>query len=282
MTATSPAPKLARLRSRGLVAVRGPDARSFLQGLVTQDVESLEPGEHRYGALLNPQGRLLFELFLIGAPDAVLLGVAARQRHDLVQRLSLYKLRAKVEIAPAEGAIFALWDADAAEAPWVADPRLPALGFRAVGLEPPPAPGATEVDEAAYDAHRLAHGVVDAGTDALAENTYPIEANLDLLNGIDFQKGCFVGQETTSRMKRRGQVRSRMLPLVLEGPSPEPGTEVLAGALRAGEVVGGRDGRALALLRLDRIEGAELTVEGRPAEVALPDWLQAETRPSEQ
>lgn len=271
------APKIARLRSRGLVAVRGPDARRFLQGLLTQEVETLAAGEHRYGALLTPQGRLLFELFLVGQPDAVLLEVADAQRHSLAQRLSLYKLRAKVEIEAAEGAVFALWDTDQAAPPWAPDPRLPALGFRAVGFDAPSAPGAVEADEEAYDAHRLGHGVVDAGRDVLAENTYPIEANLDLLNGIDFRKGCFIGQETTSRMKRRGQVRSRLLPLSLEGPTPEPGAEVLAGALRAGEVVGGRDGRALALLRLDRVAGAELMVGGRPARTEIPDWLAAAT-----
>jgi folate-binding protein YgfZ len=147
------------------------------------------------------------------------------------------------------------------------------MGFRATGLQPPAAPGAIEADEDDYDAHRLAHGLADTGRDALAEKTYPIEANLDLLHGIDFRKGCFVGQETTSRMKRRGPVKTRLLPVTMDGPAPPAGTEVLAGDLRAGEIVGGRDGRALALLRLDRIEGAQLTAEGRSLRTATPQWL---------
>jgi folate-binding protein YgfZ len=267
------APKFAHLRSRALVTVRGPDRLGFLQGLLTQDVETLAIGEWRYAALLTPQGRLLFDMFLIGQPDAVLLDLTSARRHEVAQRLALYRLRAKVEIEPAEGGVYALWDAEEAGLGWSPDPRLPALGFRAVGVHPPAAAGALDVDEDAYDAHRLAHGVADTGRDALAENTYPIEANRDLLNGVDFKKGCFVGQETTSRMKRRGQVRSRLLPVGIEGPAPAAGTEVLAGQLRAGEIVGGRDSRALALLRLDRIAGADLTADGRPVRAEIPDWL---------
>jgi len=272
--------QFARLRSRALVAVRGPDCRNFLQGLLTQDVETLKAGEWRYGALLTPQGRLLFELFLIGQEDAVLLEAPAAKRDELVQRLSLYRLRAKVEIAPVEDGVFALWGADEAPDGWAPDPRTPALGWRAVGPHAPPAPGAAEADEDAYDTHRLAQGVVDTARDRLADNTYPIEANFDLLNGIDFKKGCFVGQETTSRMKRRGQVRSRIAPLRLEGPVPAPGTEVLAGELRAGEVVGGAGDRVLALLRLDRLSAGPLTVEGRAAIAEPPPWLQAEAAAS--
>ena len=113
-------------------------------------------------------------------------------------------------------------------------------------------------------------GPADWGEDA----AYPLEADFDLLNGVDFKKGCFVGQETTSRMKRRGTVKSRMLPIRFEGVAPSPGAEILAGALRAGEVRSGADGRAMALLRLDRIEGAALTVDGRACQVVRPDWME--------
>jgi folate-binding protein YgfZ len=271
-TPLAAAPRLAHLRSRALVAVKGPDWRSFLQGLVTQDVETLAPGEWRYAALLTPQGRLLYDFFLVGEPDGALIDVAAAQRHDLAQRLSLYRLRAKVEVGPAEGGVYALWGAVDAGAPWAADPRLPALGFRATGLDQPPAPGAEPAEEAEYEARRLMLGVADAARDGLHDRSYPIEANLDLLNGIDFRKGCFVGQETTSRMKRRGQVKTRMLPIAYDGPALLAGTEVLAGSLRAGEVVAAGDGRGLALLRLDRIAGAALSVDGRSVEVEVPAW----------
>ena len=132
--------------------------------------------------------------------------------------------------------------------------------------------GAILAGEDAREARKLALGVpgpADWGSD----KTYPIEANFDLLNGIDFKKGCFVGQETTSRMKRRGQIKSRMLPIVFEGPSPAPGAEVLAGELRAGVVTSAGAGRAIALMRLDRAAAGGLTVEGRPVAAEPPAWF---------
>ena len=267
--------KLSHLRSRALISVRGPDWRGFLQGLLTQDVETLAEGECRYGALLTPQGRLLYDMFLFGEAGGggVLLDVPASERHAVAQRLSLYRLRAKVEIGLAEGGVFALWDVEAPGAGWAADPRLAELGWRTTGLEAPMVAGAEEVDEDAYEARRLALGASDAYRDGLQDKTYPVEANLDLLNGIDFKKGCFVGQETTSRMKRRGQIRTRLVPILFEGAAPAPGTEVLAGELRAGQVAGGREGRALALLRLDRLAAGPLSVDGRPARADPPDWM---------
>ena len=259
--------QIAQLADRAVVRVTGPDARPFLHSLLTQDVETLAPGVLRYGALLSPPGRILMDLFLRGLDDGVLLDVPADRCEALMQRLTLYKLRAKVEIAASDEPVFAAWGG-AADG-FTADPRLPALGGRAYGGEP--APTASQED---YAAHRLSLGVSDPARDAPDDKTYPIEANLDLLNGIDFRKGCFVGQETTSRMKRRGTIKSRMLPLVFGGPPPPFGAEVLNGDLRAGQVLSGRDGMAMALMRLDRMDGA-LTVDGRPVTARPPDWLRA-------
>ena len=240
-------PSCAPLPSRAVIAVAGPDWRSFLQGLLTQDVESLAEGELRFAALLTPQGRLLFDLFLLGREHGCLLDCAAEHRAALLQRLTMYRLRAKVEIAEEATPVWALWDAAsaprslsspsgggtgeagdggglgetrAAAAPstpsgspspegggekefaWSLDPRAPGLGWRGYGVAPPA--GAAVLSEADYVAHCLALGApgpADWGHD----RSYPIEANFDLLGGIDFRKGCFVGQETTSRMKRRGR-----------------------------------------------------------------------------
>jgi hypothetical protein len=252
------------LTDRALVAVSGPDWRSFLQGLISQDVDSLAPGDLRYGLLLSPQGRILFDLFILGTADGCLLDVPAAGRETLMQRLKLYKLRAKVDIAADGRSVAAKLGGPGGDG-WLADPRLPALGFRAYGVA-----GGDGLD--AYDAHRLALGVpgpADWGDDRL----YALEADLDRLNAIDFHKGCFIGQETASRMKRRGQVKSRTLPVTFDGPAPAPGSEVRAGEHRAGEILSGRDGRALALLRLDRIDGETLSVDGRRASVERPDWL---------
>lgn len=265
----------APLNSRALIAVGGPDWRSFLQGLITQDVETLEPGEARFGALLTPQGRLLWDLFVIGRDDGCWLDVEAEHRDAILQRLTMYRLRAKVELAADGTPVSVLFATDAPPAEgsgtgWVRDPRHPGLGWRGYGAEPPA--DAIPVSEAEREAQKLALGVPgprDWGSDRL----YPIEANFDLMGGIDFKKGCFVGQETTSRMKRRGQIKTRILPIVLDGPAPAFGTEVLAGERRAGEVLSGAEGRAFALLRLDRAVGAALTVDGRPARAEVPDWM---------
>lgn len=251
--------------SRALIRVGGPDVRPFLHNLLTQDVESLAVSEIRFGALLSPPGRLLFDLFIWGEGEDVILDVAADRRADLMKRLALYRLRARVEIVEDDRPVLASWP-DVAEG-FTADPRLPALGGRRLGDGPPPT--ATEDD---YRSHRLNVGAPDPDADGDRDKRYPIEADFDLLNGIDFQKGCFIGQETTSRMKRRGAIRNRMLPIVFDGPPPVPGTEVLNGELRAGEVLTGLDGAAMALLRLDRIDG-ELTADGRPVRVRRPDWL---------
>jgi hypothetical protein len=260
----------ARLASRALIRVTGPDWRAFLQGLLTQDVETLSEGELRFAALLTPQGRLMFDLFVLGETEGALLDVAADRREAIILRLSMYRLRAKVEITADDRTVSALWNGTGPG--FVVDPRLPALGGRGYGAALPA--DATEADEAAYDAHRLSLGV-PGPADWGEEKTYPIEANFDLLNGIDFKKGCFVGQETTSRMKRRGQIKTRMLPITFDGAPPAPGSEVLAGELRAGEVLSGLGGRAMAALRLDRIDGASLTVEGRPVTVERPGWFEA-------
>lgn len=259
-------PTVARLSSRAVIAVSGPDWRSFLQGLLTQDVETLAPGELRFAGLLTPQGKLLYDLFVAGTKDGALLDVQADQRDALLQRLSMYRLRAKVTLEASDRPVLAVFGGQITGDGLYADPRLPTLGARAYDDRP------ANADEEAYEAHRLALGV-PGPADWGQERTYPIEANFDLLAGIDFKKGCFVGQETTSRMKRRGTIKTRMLPITFDGPPPAFGTEVLAGELRAGEVLGGRNGRAMALLRLDRIDGADLTVEGRPVGVERPDWL---------
>ncbi|MGA0544022.1 YgfZ/GcvT domain-containing protein [Brevundimonas sp. VNH65] len=257
---------IARLDSRALIRVSGPDAKPFLHNLLTQDVETLTDGQVRFGALLSAPGRLLFDLFIWGEGEAVILDVAADRRDALMQRLALYKLRARVEIAADDRPVLACWP-DLAEG-FATDPRLAALGGRRLGGEV-----AADADEADHHRHRLSVGVPDPAADGGQDAHYPIEADFDLLNGIDFAKGCFIGQETTSRMKRRGTVKNRMAALSFDGPPPPAGSEVLLnGDRRAGEVLTGVEGVAMALLRLDRLDGP-LTVDGRPVTARLPDWM---------
>ena len=265
---------IARLDSRALISITGQDAKPFLHNLLTQDVETLADGQLRFGALLSPPGRLLFDLFILGQGDEVLLYVAADRRDALLQRLTMYRLRARVQVAADDRPVFAAWpDAPAGFMP---DPRTPLMGGRLYGGD-----ATADAGQADYDAHRLSIGLPDPTGDAPQDKTYPIEADFDLLNGIDFHKGCFVGQETTSRMKRRGAIKNRMLPLDFDGPPPAFGAEVLKGELRAGEVLSGRDGSAMALLRIDRIDG-DLTVDGRPVRLRKPAWMGEDVLPSSQ
>jgi hypothetical protein len=264
-------PFTADLESRAVVLLTGADWRSFLQGLITQDVETLAAGELRFAALLTPQGRLLFDLFLAATGEGCLLDCAADRRDALIERLGLYRLRARVEITPSPVKVRALWGSEASSDGWLGDRRLEALGYR--GYDAPIPDGAAVVDEARYERHRLALGA-PGPADWAGDQTYPIEANFDLLGGIDFHKGCFVGQETTSRMKRRGRIRSRMAPIVFDGPPPAFGSELVAGGLRAGEALSGNAGMAMALLRLDRLATGPLALaDGRPWTPRLPPWL---------
>ncbi len=274
LTMTATDPKIARLDSRAVVAITGEDWRGFLQGLLTQDVETLAAGELRFAALLTPQGRVLFDLFLFGRADGCWIDCLAERRDDLISRLTIYRLRAKVTITAVDAPVFAAWDGPPSGAGWTADPRLPALGYRHYGA---PDHDTASSGEADYDAYRLSLGV-PGSADWGADQTYPIEANFDLLNGIDFRKGCFVGQETTSRMKRRGAIKSRMAPVAYRGVAPEAGSELLAGELRAGAVTSVGAGLAMALLRLDRLDSGALGYgDGGDWRPELPAWLEAAT-----
>jgi tRNA-modifying protein YgfZ len=211
---------------------------------------------------------------VVGRENGCWLDVLAEHRGAILQRLMMYRLRAKVILEMDETPVSILFSAHPRDggdpSGFVRDPRLSDLGWRGYGAQ---APANAEIaDEAAREAQKLALGIpgpADWGSD----KTYPIEANFDLLNGIDFKKGCFVGQETTSRMKRRGQIKSRMLPIAFEGPALATGAEVLAGELRAGEVKSVGADRAIALMRLDRAVGGGLTVEGQPVRLERPAWF---------
>lgn len=256
-----------QLTDRALVQITGEDRVSFLQGLLSQSVEDLGVDEIRYGALLTPQGRLLFDLFVIGRPEGIWLDVAADRRVELVTRLKIYRLRAKVAIETLTEEVWASWP-EATDPAWFPDPRREGMAWRGYAPRPRPEANADLLD---WRRRRLDFGVGDA-EDFGFDRDYPVELNFDLLGGIDFAKGCFVGQETTSRMKRRGQVKTRLVPIRFEGPAPARGAEVLNGELRAGEVRSGVTGCALALLRLDRLDGA-LSVDGRFVQAAFSDFL---------
>jgi hypothetical protein len=281
-----PVMKAALLPDRGVVKVAGTDARKFLNGLVTADMGNVTPTCPRFAALLTPQGKIIVDFIVVEAPDdSFLLDCPRALASALAERLAFYKLRAKVTLENQSESVgvMAIWDG-AASAHWgvsYPDPRLPELGQRSIS--PPDAPaavavfGAELVDAAAYQAHRIALGVPAGGLDFAYGDAFPHEADMDQLNGVDFQKGCFVGQEVVSRMEHRGTARSRVVPVALGGAAPASGSAVTAGGKPMGVMGSAADGRALALLRLDRVEealaaGASLQAGGVALTLVKPAW----------
>jgi len=286
------------LDDRGILAVSGPDRRSFLQGLVSNDVEKVAPSRAVYAALLTAQGKYLHDFIMVEVGEAIWLDAEAARLGDLRRRLSLYRLRAKVELAErpdlavaavfGEGALAALGlSSNPGEARpleggvVVADPRLADLGARLIidraglahlGLD------FGRADFAAYDRHRLALGVPDGSRDLVLDKSILLEAGFDELHGVDWQKGCYIGQELTARTKYRGLIKKRLFPVHINGPAPAPGTMVTANDRDAGEVRSSRDGQGLALLRLDAVDAGLPLVAGAATLVPLrPDWMQADS-----
>lgn len=257
---------------RALILVSGPDTANFLNTLLTQNLGAVG-ATPSYAALLTPQGKVLADMFAWTDGDGALLDLDPLRRVDVLQRLTMYKLRAQVTLEDVTGRFRVLW-APAHFPGATADPRLPdaALGWRTITAD--------QIDlynegDAAYDAHRLALGVPDLARDAKPEEVFALEALLDELRGVDFQKGCFVGQENASRMKRRATTRKKFCPVTFEGEAPAYGAIVCAGDAEIGEVRSGGQGRAMAFLRLDRAIAVadSLHVDGRSVRLAPPSWL---------
>ncbi|MGD9866839.1 MAG: folate-binding protein YgfZ [Hyphomicrobiales bacterium] len=262
-----PACKIAELTDRSVLSMRGADAHKFLQGLVTSDVDRAKDGKAVHAALLAPQGKILFDFFVVGHGDGYLLDCPQALAADLARRLTFYKLRAKVEIADMSEShrVFALWDGEAKTpdgATIFADPRLAEMGQRLIA--PPGAEASCGCDiasEADYHARRIALGVPEGGKDFAYGDTFPHEADYDQLGGVDFSKGCYVGQEVVSRMQHRGTARKRVVPVTAAAPVPA-GADVLAGDFPIGKIGSTAGNAALALLRLDR--AADAIAGGKP------------------
>lgn len=261
-----------RLEDRAIIALWGPDARTFLQGLVTNDIDTLAPRKPLYAALLTPQGKILFDFLIVDdGTGTILIDCWAPAREALLKRLSLYRLRAKVEIEPRDDlAAFASWDGSPVPGTTFDDPRLPALGKRSIA----------SVGDGLGDylAHRLSLGVPE-GPDFGSDKTFALDSGLAELHGVAFDKGCYVGQELTARMKHRGTARKRILPV----ESTDKSALIMAADLRAngyslGEIVSVYGNRGFALVRLDRWEDAgTATIEtaGVIVRMTKPDWLSA-------
>jgi len=290
--------KAAFLPDRGVVKVSGEDARNFLGGLVTTDVRQVAPGAGRFAALLTPQGKIVVDFLITEAPaghgGGFLLDLPRALAQGLTDKLKLYKLRAKVGIENLSGelGVVAAWDGDPLTRPDLAftDPRMPDLGWRILVPETLAATvagliGADLVDSAEYEAHRIGCGVPRGGLDFMYGDAFPHETNMDRLHGVDFDKGCYVGQEVVSRMQHRGTARTRTVKILLEDFSPEVGQTILAGDKQVGTIGSTAGRKGLALIRTDRVgdaldQGLPLTAGGLTIRLADPDALRAAAKPS--
>jgi len=286
------------LAHRGLIVVSGEDRRTFLQGLVSNDVERAGPARALWSAFLTPQGRFLHEFFLAERADALILEAEAERRADLIKRLSIYRLRNKATIAPLDGwGVFALWGDGATRAVGLApesgsaapfaggtvlvDPRLAEAGLRAwlpAGSEAAlAAAGFAPAPLAEWDAHRIRLGLPDGSRDLVPEKAILLENGFDELKGVDWQKGCYLGQELIARTKYRGLVRKRLMPVAIEGPPPPPGTPVTLGEAEAGEMRSSAGNVGLALIRLEQFDqaaaaGAPLVAGTARLRPTRPSW----------
>jgi tRNA-modifying protein YgfZ len=288
--------KAAFLADRGVVKVSGEDAHKFLDGLVTTNVELVQPGIGRFGALLTPQGKIIVDFIVTeassGQGGGLLLDCPKALAATLATRLGFYKLRAKVAVENLsdELGVLAVWDGEPSMKPDLtfADPREEKIGWRILvpqdlAEKAAAAIGAEFVDEASYHAHRIACGVPRGGADFTYGDAFPHESNMDKLHGVDFDKGCYVGQEVVSRMQHRGTARTRIVRVKLDGAGPEPGMDIIAGDKSLGAMGSSLNGLGLALLRIDRAAdaldaGLPFTAGGIAVNLVSPDDVRLPTK----
>jgi len=268
---------------RHVLEVAGEDRATFLQGLVTNDAEGLCEGEVRFAGLLSPQGKILFDFFIVSAGETFLIDCSSAISADLAKRLTLYRLRAKVTIANVSEhwRVGAAWGDGAAE--WAKanaalaypDPRFPLLGLRVLFRESDaPQLSASPGD---YDAMRIGLAIPEGGKDYAYGDAFPHEACFDLLHGVNFKKGCYVGQEVVSRMQHRGTARTRVLAVSAKQPLPQGGVDIMAGGFPLGRLGSAAGHHGIALARLDRVKealakGQTLMAGDVPVTLAAPAW----------
>jgi folate-binding protein YgfZ len=280
----------ALLPDRGVVRVAGDTARGFLNGLFTSDIGKVAPGRPCFAALLTPQGKIIVDFIVAEAESAdgggFFLDCPRALAPSVVERLNFYRLRANVTVEDLSQkfGVLAMWNGAGKPRYGLVypDPRLVALGLRCI-LPPElvddavTALGGERVDASAYEAHRIAQGIPRGGLDFSYGDAYPHETDMDQLGGVDFTKGCYVGQEVVSRVEHRGSARKRIVPIVYDGFAPEPGMAVMAGDKEVGTLGSTAAGRGLAMLRLDRVEdalaaGVALVAGGVPIRTMKPAW----------
>lgn len=264
----------ATMEERSILLIRGTEGIPFLQKLLTQDLTCLHAHQSLFTALLTPQGKIFCDMILSPTPDGILLDCHVSFRSQLLEKLHLYKLRADVHVEPApEGSsVLIVWKENGlpvlpkntGSLTFFPDPRSPKLGHRAVLLATQVSPplsalegACTESSSDSWHLHRVSHRIAEAGIDFASAMLFPHEANMDLLHGLSFHKGCYVGQEVVARMQHRNAVRKRIHLITWEGTAPESGQTVLAGKNPVGKICSSYpNGKGFAVLHLERIAEA--------------------------
>ncbi|WP_310621035.1 CAF17-like 4Fe-4S cluster assembly/insertion protein YgfZ [Flexibacterium corallicola] len=274
--------KFAQLSERGVLKVEGPDARVFLQNIITSDLDTLEVGKSAYSALLTPQGKVLWDFFIYAEEeDSFLLELPIGELPEFQKRLVFYRLRAKVEILDIsnEKTVIVGWGESLPDG-YQLDPRLPALGIRFLASSQKPEEIFSKTlpkSQEQWNEHRIALGVPESGLDFSLGDVFPHDVDMDCLNGISFQKGCFIGQEVVSRMKHRGTARKRIIQVKAPDTLPETDTPIEIDGKPAGTLSSSFGKTGLAMLRLDRVKtgidaGHTLTAAGITLEPQIPQW----------
>jgi len=278
------------LAERGILAISGEPARDFLQGLITNDIQKASPSRAIYAALLTPQGKFLHDFFIVEHKDRFLLDCSAERLPDLIKRLTMYRMRLKLDITDESdkwdvGAMLPVGEMDAPgtaktrfDGVSYVDPRHAGLGERTIRLVDEDDTFPTDIaqqdkNRADYEAIRIALGIPDSGKDLIADKSMPLESGFDELQGVDFEKGCYVGQEVTARMKHRNLVKKRLFPVAIDG-DVTAGAIVKSDEVDAGEIRSVINGRGIALLRLDLAVKGGLMAEGAAITPEKPDWAE--------
>jgi len=261
--------QILQLENRAVLRLAGADTRSFLQGLVTNDVATVTASNAVYAGLLTPQGKFLFDMIIAADSDDLLLDIEAERKPQLMQRLMMYKLRADVTITEEGASVWALWDGKPTTGVSYTDPRHKALHQRIIAAENP-CPAAKALPVETYEERRIRHGVPDGSRDMAVEKYFWLEANAEKLNGVSFDKGCYVGQELTARMKHRTNLKKMLVPVRLSGPAAPGDAITTTGGKNAGEIRTIANGYALAYLRLGFIED-KLLVGDNSINIRLKD-----------
>lgn len=257
-----------RLENRGVISLSGPDTRSLLQGLITNDIENVADGAPVYAGLLTPQGKFLFDMIIVQDGDGLLLDVEADRKPDLIRRLMMYRLRSEVDIVDDERSVWALFDGMATEGISYPDPRHKSMHHRVIASQNP-APDAEALSLAKYEERRIRHGVPDASRDMKVEKDFWLETDAERLNGVSFTKGCFVGQELTARMKHRMTLKKKLVTVKsAEGNIPQGAALKTADGKTAGDIRTSSGPYGIAYFRLE-YETAALLAEDVPISVSI-------------